>query len=169
MQSNPQRLAWTVMTVAFAVFCALSAGVPLLAWNFVRNSEVEQAVELEVGAGTVSVTRPGRLLAEVMVDRLENVPEGAQIQTDRDSQAILAFDDPYSGAELGAVQLYGGSSVGLLRIRSPRFASSPNPHHMLLQMGVGRARVSLSDSEARPVILTLQTPQGNVFLEREWC
>ncbi len=152
------------MTIAFAIFCALAAGVPLLGWNYLRNSEVEQNVSLEVGAGTVSVTRPGRVLAEVMIDRLDNVPEGAQVSTDRDSQAILAFADPDNGAALGSVQMYGDTALTLTRIRSPRFNYSRNAHHMLLEIAEGRARVSLSDGEARPVLLTLQTPQGTVLL-----
>src|SRR3972149_11591106 len=91
MRSNPQRLAWTVMTIAFAICCALAAGVPLGGWNFVNNSEVELPVNLEVSSGTVRVTRPGRALPEGVVDRLAEVPEGSLIQTDESSQAILSF------------------------------------------------------------------------------
>jgi len=154
------------MTTAFAVFCALCAGIPLFAWNFVRNSEVEQKVNLEVGAGTVSVTRPGRILAEVIEDRLDNVPEAAEIRTDRDSQAILAFGDPQNDAPLGSVQIYGGTVISLTRIRSPRFEYSQKAHHILLQLDGGRARVSLADGGGRPVVITLQTPQGTVVFEQ---
>jgi hypothetical protein len=101
-----------------------------------------------------------------MIDRLDNVPEGAEIRTDRDSQAILAFFEPRDNTALGAVQMYGDTSLALTRIRSPRFAYSPNEHQILLQIRAGRARVSLSDGEQRPVILTVQTPQGVVILEQ---
>ena len=166
MRPNPQRLAWTILTVAFVVCCGLTGGVPFLGWNFLRNSEVEQLVDLDIGAGTVSVMRPGRLLAEVMVDRLDNVPEGTQIQTERDSQATLSFVSEQDGAALGSMQVYGGTTIILDRIRSPQFAYSLNPHRMLLDIPAGRARVSVEDGGQRSVVITLSTPQGEVVLNR---
>jgi hypothetical protein len=162
MHSNPQRLAWTVLTTAFILFCVLVVSVPLLSYNYVRNSQVQQFVVLQVSAGTVSVVRPGRLLAEVIELGLEGVPEGARIETDGDSEAVLTFFDPRLGESIGTVQVYGGTAFQLGQIRSPRFSYSPHPHLIGLNLGSGRVRVSLEP--ARPSAVSLETPQGMVSL-----
>ncbi|MBI3363151.1 MAG: hypothetical protein HY023_18775 [Chloroflexi bacterium] len=154
------------MTTAFVTCCALIIGVPLGAQYLIVNSEVEQKVDLDVGAGTILVTRPGRAVSDGVVDRLADIPEGSRIQTDDGSQATLSFYSSNNHDSIGSAQIYGGTAIRLTTIRSPRFASSPRGHRIVLDMTAGRVRVSISPGTSRPLAITLQTPQGLVLLDQ---
>jgi hypothetical protein len=57
MRTNPQRVAWTVLWVAFVAFCLLAVGVPLGIRSFALNTADDQDTQLQVIEGTVLVQK----------------------------------------------------------------------------------------------------------------
>lgn len=166
MRENTERRAWIIVVTAFVIFCALVIAAPLAIRWYLLNSETSQDVSVSLVSGTVLLTRPGAALSEAVVETVGGLGEGAQVDSDPGSQAVLSFYAPDKTTALGAMQLYGGSRLRLSLLRSPRFDWSPRPHRMMIDMQRGRARVSLAVNVARAVMITLRTPHGLVLLER---
>ncbi len=163
---NRERLAWTILLGSFTMFVALAIAVPFGIRYYFVNADIEQTAALEVTAGTILVTEPNHSLPTAVLSQMAPLPEGSLMETDDSSQGNLTVSDPDGTTTLATVQVYGNTSVGLDSIRSPRYAFSPRPHHLLLNMTGGRIRAAVSLDVPREVVLTIQTPQGYVILDR---
>ncbi len=161
-----QRRAWTIMIAALVTFCVLVISIPLGINWFLRNSETAQETSVTLISGTVLLTQPGDTLPQAIVETVSGLAESAQIDTEAGSQAAVSFYAPDKTTALGSLQIYGGSSIDLSLMRSPRFEWSDRPHRMVINMQRGRARVSLAVDVKRQVVIVLKTPHGEVLLER---
>ncbi|MBI4314694.1 MAG: hypothetical protein HY679_02075 [Chloroflexi bacterium] len=166
MRQNTEPVAWTVLFSSFAVFVALVVGVVFgLRW-FLFDSEVSQNASVTLISGTVLLTRPGAALPEAVVQTITGLNESAQIDSEAGSQASVAFTSPRTDTPLGDMQVYGSTLANLDFMRSPRFDWSARPNRVAISVTRGRARVSTAVGVSRQVIISVQTPQGLVVLER---
>ncbi|RPI58388.1 MAG: hypothetical protein EHM56_01930, partial [Chloroflexi bacterium] len=57
MRNNPERLAWTVMSVAFVTFCVLVTTLPLGVRSYLLGATEVEETQVQRIAGTVLVRR----------------------------------------------------------------------------------------------------------------
>lgn len=166
MRHNRERLAWSVLITACGLFCALAVGIPLgLRW-YLLNSMLEGAANVDTTNGTLVVALPDQLGLVGVTESLDSIGEGATITTDRSSEGLIEFPDPGGEPALGALQIYGNSQIGLQLMQSPRFGISPHTHRIVLELAAGRIRARVPVDVARPVSLTVKTPQGTAIFEQ---
>ncbi len=168
MNNNRERLAWLILLVSFALCVALAVGTPLGIRTFLRTARVEQDALLEPQQGRPGLQRRGRGEILALVEPTWDVPAASAVTTDRFAQALLTVHVPRVEGELDTtvtVQIYGDTEVRLISAHSPRFALSPLPHSVVLQVQAGRVRVLVSPVDDRPTKVELRTPHMVAHLE----
>lgn len=164
MRRNPERLAWTVVIISLFICIGLTVAVPLAAGSLVNDSSETAAITLEVQQGTALVSRPDSAVPNGVTTALHNLPEGAAIRADENVQALLTIRAPHDGSILETVQIYGSTHLEIGRARAPRFQMSTRPYQIDLLTDIGRVRVNVANSSARPIEATLTTPQARTTL-----
>jgi len=158
MRNNPERLAWTVLSIALVCFCALAVGVPLAVRSYILNAVDEQEAGLRVIEGTV-------LVQESRKEDLTAVTEGMSLQpgdrvfTDNTSWATLDL------FERSHLTLYSNTTLKLEQVSRPRFEQSPNPNLIELNMTGGLLRVGVALPAERPTRFVVVTPHTSLSLE----
>jgi len=137
MRNNSERLAWTVLSVAFVVFCVLVTTIPLRIRSSLLSAMAVEETRVRRIAGTVLVRQPnGGQLGGVLESGV--VLPGEQIIIDSATRAVLdLFDRSH-------VTLYSNTSLELLAVETPRFALSKQPSHIRLNLTGGLARVGVA-------------------------
>jgi len=165
-RNNPERLAWIVLLVSFAIFLFLAVTLPMAARYVVRYATTTQAARVEPTLGTLLLYPSATADAVAITAIKEGIVEGSRIVAAEEStQGALVFlssDD--AGAALGSVQLYAGTQLNVLRIRRPFFAVSPEPYQVRLRLAKGQARIFSNSADGRPLRVELETPHGMVEL-----
>ncbi len=132
-EGHPERVAWTVLIVAFACFCVLTIGLVAGVYQFLFQSAVALPVSLEVSIGTVGITGAD-LIEAVERDQRKLSDSGTSISTDALSQATIQFhnlpDDDAQPALLAAVTLQGNTVLTFDYANTPRFDWSQLPQRI---------------------------------------
>jgi hypothetical protein len=100
---SPQLLGWTVMLVSFGLFCLLLYGVVSTVTDYLSHSVQNKTATVEVAQDkddNVFVLHVGQTKQTVVSDS-ETLQEGDEVQTDKNSEAVVKFFDD-SRADLGA-------------------------------------------------------------------
>jgi hypothetical protein len=162
LRQNPQRFAWIVLLVSFFSCCLLTVAVPLGARGFLLHSDRPKVAYVTALSGTVQVQAPGATDPVAVTER-RSVEEGSRLITDDTSRALLTVfsGDPDTEA-VATLQLSQDSAVSLLRVRSPRFAWSGDPHRIDAALERGRAFFATQNAKDRDVEAQLDTPQAEV-------
>jgi hypothetical protein len=160
MRSNPERLAWTVVLISLFICVGLAVSVPLAAGSIINDSSETALMTLEVQQGTALVNRPDSAEPIGVTTELGNLPEGVSIRADDNVQALLTIRSPHDNSILQTVQIYGSTDLAVERARVPRFQMSTRPSQIDLVTDIGRVRVNVAGSAARPIETTLTTPQA---------
>lgn len=165
-RANPQRMAWAVIFSGFAVFCLLAVSIPLGVRYAMRYATVSQEARLEPTLGTLLLYASPQGEPVAVTDVKDGLAEGVRIVAGDDStQGSLVFlGANESDPALGSVQIYAGTSLQVLRIRRPMFASSVEPYQVMLRLDKGQARIFSNSSDGRPLHVDLQTPHGMISL-----
>ena len=166
MHNNPQRLAWTVMIIAFVLFLSLAITIPLGIRILLVNSTREQSNTMSLGSGSVYITRPAVGVPEALFGSMENLTYGTHIETENASRSVISFFNPDKTKILGTVQLYGDTEAQLLSLTTPRFKFSNRPHNIALMLSRGRLRASLAVGVVRPVTMVIHTPHAEITMQR---
>lgn len=160
LRRNPERLAWTVLTLALIMCLGVTLAVPLSLRSFVNDSFDVAQITLEVQQGTVLVRRAGQTEPIGVTTDISNLPEGTLIRADETVQALLTVRLPNRTDILTTVQIYGSTNLLIDRARTPRFDPSTQPHQIGLTVEGGRVRVGVSGGLPRPLEFTTTTPQA---------
>jgi hypothetical protein len=166
-RQNPERLAWIVILGSFTLFVILAITIPLTVRYVMRYATVNQEARLEPTFGSLHFYASPAAEAVAVTSVREGIGEGSRIVAAEEStQGSLAFVSDSSGNVLGSVQLYAGSTLDVLRLRRPLFASSPEPYYVRLHLVKGQARIFSNSEEidARPLRVDLETPHGVIAL-----
>ena len=140
MRDNPQRVAWTVLLIAFATFCSLIILVPLSVRWYLLNAMDEEVTAVTSVHGTVlAETRKASLPIPITDGSTIEVEEGTSISTDSTSQTILTFFND------STLTLYGETTARIRVTRSPRFGMSRQPDTIIVELDSGRVRAAPSD------------------------
>ncbi len=137
MRDNPERLAWTVLLLAFATFCALVVGIPLGIRSYVLNATNAEQSSVTSVHGTVLV-QPLQANTPIPVPdgATLRVEENTRVSTDSNAQAIVTFFNE------SLLTLYENASVVIHRVRSPRFSSGQQPDTIIVELERGRVRAA---------------------------
>jgi hypothetical protein len=167
VRENPERLAWTVLLTCFGIFLILLVSVPLTMRYFVQHATSPQTATLDPTQGTVLLYQPGATEPIAITELRKDVMEGSTIVAgDGPTQASLRLISENDDDEaLGSVQLYTGTRVGILRMRSPMFEMSSEPYQVQLRLDQGQARVFTNSGRQRPLSVEIVTPHGSIMLD----
>lgn len=158
LPAHPDRVAWLVLWVAFAVFVALSVLVPYGGYYYLQHATSPRSANLEVISGTMRVREPGSA-APIAVTRAMQLAEGSTVETDENSRGILTLFDN------STVTLFPGTQLTLRESRIPMFNWGVEPLHLAIDQTRGRVRVGAAhpllpgETESRERDFRVLTPQ----------
>ena len=159
-QHHPERVAWTILSIAFVTFCSLSIIVPFSLYWYVINATTSFTTEVTSVRGTVLLDDSGAELSSSLTDgNTVSLEESFKVSTDDTSQAILTFFDASS------LTMYGNTSIVLLETKEPRFGVSPNPTKIVVELQKGRVRATSSRSR-EDVNFDILTPYARIELDQ---
>jgi len=161
---NPQRAAWVILLLSFALFLALAIGIPLSVHAWVQHATVYRPPLLHVLRGTLLLEVPGH--GELIpVTKERSLSPKTLIRTDATSGAILSLlSGGEKNIELATVQVFNQTRLRLLDSRTPLFKASKDPIRLALRLDAGRIRVTSSQQGDRPVHISVTTPHGRIAL-----
>jgi len=170
MKQNPERLAWTILLVAFVIFCASVVGFPLLGRSYLIHDQQRLNAQVNAQRGTVRVEREGssRGDATSLGDPVAlELFKGDSVRTGALDEGLLIFHrSADNGREtLTSVVIYDNSEVELIDAFSPRFGLSSGPHKAILWVKDGRVRIEVqSSSDGRPVQFEARTTHARITM-----
>ena len=158
---SPDRLAWGVLLISFALFCVVCAAVTIgVQWYFFEST-VSLNVILQPGKGT-STIRTGSG-GEGAVRLNETLSPGTIVLTDptvERAQTTLVFRDPQSDGFIALITLKENTSVDLRNASRPRFQFGNSIFQIDLFDVLGELEVSIPQSLSRGITLNVRTAQG---------
>ncbi|MCL4464814.1 MAG: FecR domain-containing protein [Chloroflexi bacterium] len=156
MRRNPERLAWLVLVLSFAICAVTASVVPPAARQFIDTRTTTRTARLDIISGTTLVRRagtPGEQSATIGMQ----IEPGDQVRTAGDARAILwLFDD--SNVELGP-----DSTVTLLDSQSTVFTDRASVIALGLAEGKPIVNVALPGTQERQ--FTVSTRFGSLQLD----
>lgn len=158
---NPERLAWGVLLVAFAVFC-LSCVLSVLGVHFFFfQSSVPMTATVYAARGVVGLTPLD--LREFPVTDSSTLSIGNIVRpSTQSSQALLVFRDPYQDDAIVAM-LTLDDAISAATLRSavrPRFDWGNSGYEINLDNVQGNVDVQIVDGYQDNFVIYMQTVQG---------
>ena len=159
LTQDPQRLAWGVLLLAFAIFCLICAGVGIGVNYFLFDSRVPLNVALVMARGAAEIVEPvvGLPRSEMSSAR---VTSGAQVRTNLQSQGTLTIRDPNSGGIVAMATLMSGASFDLDNALGPRFDWSVGGYQINLDQVRGDLDVFIPAQTQRDLTILLRSSDG---------
>lgn len=162
LRVSPERLAWGVLLLAFAVFCLICVGSALALHHYAFRSSQPLDMLLRVGSGTVGVKFPNTVEQAATSQReLTGDTIIRTTTTDRWSQAALSFRD--DRVEDGLVASVTLKSATTLRVRSasrPRFDWSTSVYRVEIEDLNGEIDVRIPTTFNHRVEVYIGTASG---------
>jgi hypothetical protein len=157
MRNNPDRLAWTVVLLAFITFCVLAVTIPLGVRWYLRNAMTREMTAVTSVRGTVLVEmRKSSLPVPITDGNTLEVEEVTQITTDSTSQAILTFFND------STLTLYGETRVRVEQARTPRFTMGRRPDTVVVELERGRIRAATTSHSN--LLFEIRSPEAVITL-----
>ncbi len=158
MRRNPERIAWTVLWVAFVVFCVLITGIPLGLRYYLLHATKDQDTLLQRIEGTILVQRANGDKPYGVTDSALVSP-GDEVILDATARGTLDF------FERSHVALYSNTTLELMLVVVPRFGPSDQPNRITLNLTKGLVRVGVALPGEREIAFRVVTPHTSVWLE----
>ena len=157
MHNKPERLAWTVLWLAFILFCLLVTSIPLGIRYYLLTAMADQETQLQRIEGTI-------LVQEAEGNKPTGVTESAvlspgdEVILDATSRGTLdLFDRSH-------ITLYSNTNVELETVEAPRFELSDRPNRAVLNLRAGLVRVGVALPGERRTDFQVNTPHTTVSL-----
>lgn len=158
MRKNPQRVAWTVLSVAFIVFCVLITGIPLALRAYLLHATDDQETLLQRIEGTILVRQANGDKPYGVTDSA-TVSPGDEVILDASARGTLDF------FERSHVALYSNTNVELVSVEAPRFGVSDQPNRIALNLTKGLIRVGVALPVEQDTDFQVLTPHTRVSLQ----
>jgi hypothetical protein len=169
MRHNPERLAWSVLLTAFAIFCVLAVGFPLSVRSYLLHARRPLQAHVNAQRGTVRVERDGSSRGNAV--GLDDAPlelyQGDRLRTGGGGEGLLTLRQlgDQEPKTLASVVVYDDSSVVLVDASAPRFGLSSGPYKAVLRLDEGRVRIEVGRADgSRPVEIRVQSQDGEFLL-----
>ncbi|RMG85617.1 MAG: hypothetical protein D6712_09120, partial [Chloroflexi bacterium] len=159
---KPERLAWGVVLIAFAIFCTVCALTTIGVYSFFFQSTVPMRVDLVVGVGSVAITESDLIpRVERGVRDLTSVVN-ASVSTDQQSQGTLSFRIPdEDGRLLAAVTVKRNTTLSLRGASLPRFSWSTSDYIIDLRDFRGEVDILVTErNDDNHFVLSVLSPTG---------
>lgn len=151
---DPQRLAWGILLIAFAIFCVICVITGIGVNFFLFQSTIPISSWLSVARGSAGAN-------EQLVGAPLSLSFNADIRTVAQSQAVLAFvDQELSDRLVAVVTLKDNSSLRLQSASRPRFNWSTIGYQVDLTRISGKFDILIAENLGREVSVRLTTSQG---------
>jgi hypothetical protein len=157
MRKNPERVAWTVLCAALAVFCIIITTVPLSVRSYLLNATVEQDTLLQRIEGTIQVQK-AKGSQPIAVTGSATLSPGDEVILDATSLGTLDL------FERSHVTLYSNTSLELVQVENPRFGVSEQPSRITLNLKGGLVRVGVALPGERETYFQVLTPHTTIWL-----
>ena len=165
-RERPERAAWIVILLSFALFLVLVTGIPLAVRNLYHSAAAKQSLQFETTLGTVLLYLPTSDQPIALTDRREGISEGSRLETGAATQGVLGLPVGGQSDELmGTILLYPNTSLEVVMSRRPYFAGSNEPYTLRIRVQEGQVRLFTRSAFDRPVEVQIETPQGEAQLE----
>lgn len=158
---DPQRRAWGIMLLSFAIFCTivLVVGVGLTYFFFQSTVTLEGTLQVARGSGGITGQESVRTSASVANNDV--------LSTDPLSQVTVFLRDPEREKPLiAAITLRGDTSVRLLRGLRPRFQWSSGEYTVELQGFRGELIILSPKDLAHQLNMSVITNSGDLIYLR---
>lgn len=157
---NPERAAWGVMLIAFAIFCTACILSTVSVYSFFFQSTVPMNVIAQPSRGAIGVV--GTDFTRQLVDTVRQLTNGTVSPADNLSQGVVVFRDQYrDNLVIAMMTLHGDrSSVNIVASQRPRFDWGNASYEIDLTDVRGRVDVVVSPDVGRGVDVNLLTQQG---------
>jgi hypothetical protein len=151
---DPQRMAWGVLLLSFAIFCSICIITGIGLNYFLFQSSVLIETDVQVGDGSVSVNTS-------TVYSYLSLTSAAELRTDSQAQSTIFFRDSQSGDHLiASVTIRANTNVTLRRAVRPRFRWGNGGYTIEMQDLIGELDIFVPNNLERDFRLTIQTPEG---------
>ncbi len=157
MRKNPERLAWTVLGVAFVTFCVLIASIPLGIRFYLMSTYRDQDTQLERIEGTIQVRKADGSAPQAVVEAATLNPGDRVILGSTDWASLGFF-------ERSNVFLFGNTDVELTTVQSPRFGMSDHANEVVLTLSAGMVRAGVALPTDRDTHFQMLTPHASLDL-----
>ncbi len=161
LMRNPERAAWGVILIAFAIFCTVCILSTVSVYVFFFQSTVPMNVVAQPSRGAIGVV--GTDFTRQLVDTMRQLSTGNAVSpADNLSQAVMMFRDQYRDNRVIAMATLHGdrSSVSLVTSQRPRFDWGSASYQIELSDVRGRVDFVVSPDVGRGVDIRLRTQQG---------
>ncbi len=156
---DPQRMAWGILLIAFAVFCVICVVTGLGVHWFLFQSVVPLTAHLDVGRGTAGIifsSDPIEQVARVEYDI--SGARGTTVGTDSQSQVTILFRDV--DHLIASVTLRSNTSLNVRDAVRPRFDWSTGRYDIVLDNFSGEADIFIAPNFPRAISIGVQTLGG---------
>ena len=165
-RERPERAAWIVLLLSFAVFLVLVTGIPLAVRNLYHSAAAKQPLQFETTLGTVLLYQPSSDQGIAITDMRDGVSEGSRLETGAATQGVLGLPAGGQSDELmGTILLYPNTTLEIVTSRRPYFAGSIEPYTLRIRVQKGQVRLFTRSGFDRLVEVQIETPQGEAQLE----
>lgn len=160
---HPERIAWGVLLVSFAIFCTICVVTGLGVHYFLFGSTVPLNASIQVGTGTAIIT--GTDASQRPVQGEVEILNGSRISTDSQSQATLSYTDPYLEDALLASMTVRSNTAFLLRDAArPRFDWTQSSHIITLRDFSGEIEINILQNSVQKVLrVDIWTSTGHLI------
>ncbi len=158
---SPERLAWSVVLLAFGVFCLVVLVTTVGIYTFLFESTVSLQTTLKVSRGTVGVTNTD-LGSFFIRDQNDITGRIVTVSTDQQSQGtILFFDSTVEPTEIYAIlTLRGDTSLRINEASQPRFEWSNRNNQIEIEGFRGTLDILITGAEAQVFPMRIATETG---------
>ncbi len=158
---QPERIAWGILLISFAIFCASCAATSLGLYWFFFQSTVQLDVLAQSGRGTLGVSDPNGSDQSVR-DRRE-LSKNMSIRTDTTdfwSQGTVTFRDLRNDRLVASVTLKSDTTLSLSNASRPRFDWISAGYQIDLYNLVGEVNVFVAPGLERDFEMNIKTTFG---------
>jgi hypothetical protein len=164
-RTNPERMAWIVLLSSFVTFVVMAISIPLAIQYTIRYATVAQDVQFTPTVGTILFWPPRASEPIAITTSRKDVVERSRFEAGYSTQGELSLMlNPESDQAMGTIHLYQGTQLDLVRVRRPRFMSSPEPYRVRLRLNAGTIRLFTNSGQERPLVVEIETPHGEALL-----
>ena len=153
--ARQQRLAWTVLWLAFGCFLLLLTGAGVLALHVMATATDAEDARVTTISGTVLLRQPRQTLW-VSAGPQAPLSEGYKLRTDGVSQAFVSLFDH------STLQVYSGTELELTQHATKRF--DPAQAILVLTLSQGKLHVGVAPVAGSRRSLRMVTPYGSMDL-----
>ena len=168
---SPERLAWVVILLSFAIFLTLAITIPWAVGYTIQYLPVSQSAQLDPSLESFfSVYLPNSSDAIAVTGAVsKTITDGSVIEAGSDATQgtlnLISDEEDKTTQILGSIQIYSGTRVKILQLSRPFFKSwSSEPYQADLFLERGQARIFTNSGKARPLSVKLETPHGTVIV-----